>query len=205
MNSPLRLLLVSGMLVVGGFAQAQENPPAETEAAEPGERPMKEHLASWGRDYVTKVKPDRRIEDIPPEELALVEPAPPEKPTPPPNPQPAPESARAGEDRSVMMDPVIVEGRRETPLGRQLRAHDREYAKTEKRTEPTALDSVLNHPWISLFGPYTAQNRAAMARFEMRIMNMERQLLIAISVAESEAEKRQLQSMLNELRAMRRW
>ena len=160
---------------------------------------MKDALMDLVREDATRTPRDPSLDDLTQEERDAIVPAREvdQPPDPPEMPKaPSPESA-------VTMDPVIVEDRREPTLKKDLQALDEAAAREERATKPTTLDRILNHPLLSFLGGMNAEARAAMARQRLRIMDVERMLLISIELAETEAEKAELRSYLWELRKMR--
>ena len=162
------------------------------------ERRVRGEVLSRVLEDRSKYPADPRMEDIPEEERARIEPAPPAT-RPVREVEPKDESAES----AVVMDPVVVEERRASPLHRTLLEHDRAVAAEQVRTVPTTLDAILNR--FPILGGYGAGYRAAVARRNVRIMETERRLLIAISMAQDEAEKQELRRYLWDLREIRRW
>jgi hypothetical protein len=186
MHVPIRLIgLVASAFLAVGHAQ--------------DDRRMAQELQRLVQEERPKYPVDPRLDDLSPEERANIEPAPPAVPPPPADALPA-----DAEENVVRLAPVIVEERRVSPLTWKLRELDRAAAAEQARTVPTTLDWMLNHPRISIFGPYNAATRAAIARRNLRVMSMERMLLVAIQAAETEAEKAELRGYLAEMQAMRR-
>ncbi|HEX2099845.1 MAG TPA: hypothetical protein VHF69_04225 [Candidatus Synoicihabitans sp.] len=195
MNTSIRWFVawVACDLAVGSMLLATEPTP---------ERRMSSELMRLLHADAQTAPRDPKLEDLTADERADIDRAPP--PDPPQRREQKPAPSEEGEP-PLELDPVIVEGRRTGRLKHDLQAHDYHVHKEQQATKPTTLDSILNHRWLSWLGPYSAETRAAIARRNIRIMDTERQLLIAIQTAPTEEERRQLQQYLAELRQMRQW
>jgi hypothetical protein len=99
------------------------------------------------------------------------------------------------------VDPIELKLRKLAPVFAELQ---RQHEQALEATEPTWLDSVLNHPAISIFGGYNADARAAQARARVESLSLERMLLIALAQAQTDEEKANIQSILAAMRAARR-
>jgi hypothetical protein len=119
----------------------------------------------------------------------------------PPAPTPAQEPAS-------VLPKVEVKRDRITELDRQLEKQNAEIAREKVNTKPTALDDTLNGGKISktlaIFGGQSSDDRANVAKERVAMMEEERELIEAISQAQSKEEKEELQKTLDAMRAMRR-
>lgn len=121
------------------------------------------------------------------------------------NTTPAPTPAQ---EPASVLPKVEVKRDRITELDRQLEKQNAEIAREKVNTKPTALDDTLNGGKISktlaIFGGQSSDDRANVAKERVAMMEEERELIEAISQAQSKEEKEELQKTLDAMRAMRR-
>ena len=131
--------------------------------------------------------------------------------TPPPTPAadsktqaattPAPEPTK-------VLPKVEVRKGRITELDRQLEKQNQEIAREKKNTKPTPLDDTLNGSKVStalaFLGGQSSNDRSAVAKERVSMMEEERDMIEAIAQATSKEEKAELQKTLDSMRAMRR-
>lgn len=112
------------------------------------------------------------------------------------------------EEPAVLMEKVEVTNSRITEIDRKLHEKDVEIASEKERAKPTKLDETLNNPTLSkglaIFGGASSEQRSAMAKERVSLMEDEREILEAMKAARTDAEKAELQDMLDEIKTMRR-
>ena len=183
---------------------ATENPPAPTEKKQASEEEIKARLADhlarkYAKNEATKkesAKRESQSQVPPPAASAPATSAKSDAKTP------------AAEEPATVLPRVEVRKDRITELDRQLAKQDREIAAEKQNTKPTALDETLNGPkvskFFSIFGGQSSDDRANIARERVAMMEEEKDMLEAISQAQTKEEKAELQKTLDSMRAMRR-
>ncbi len=109
---------------------------------------------------------------------------------------------------ATLLPRVEVRQGRITELDLQVRQQEREIAREMKNTKSTDLDKALNNPEIShalsIFGGTSNEFRESVAKERISLMEAERDLMEEIAHAKTKEEKQELQSQLDDLKAIRR-
>lgn len=109
---------------------------------------------------------------------------------------------------ATVLPEVRIRKDRITELDQQLAKQNKEIAREKQNTKPTALDETLNSPKLSkafsLFGGQSSEDRSSIAQERVAMMEEEKEIMEAISQAETKEEKEQLQKVLDSMRLMRR-
>jgi hypothetical protein len=212
MNSRLFLLAFATVLLIGARLAADE--PAKKQATE---EEIKARLAEHARKHAMKSA------ELPQKGTATDAAAgatqnksatgtgapvnPKEASTTPPATNATAPQTPAQEPPSVLPK-VEVKRDRITELDRQLEKQNAEITREKVNTKPTALDDTLNGGKVSkalaIFGGQSSDDRANMAKERVAMMEEERDLIEAISQAQSKEEKEELQKTLDSMRSMRR-
>jgi hypothetical protein len=120
---------------------------------------------------------------------------------------PVPAPVTAPEEPNVLPKVEVKKGRI-TELDRQLEKQNQEIAREKKNTKPTPLDETLNGSKVStalaIFGGQSSDDRSAIAKERVSMMEEERDMIEAIAQATSKKEKEELQKTLDSMREMRR-
>ncbi len=119
-----------------------------------------------------------------------------------------PAAAKPDADPATVLPEVRIRKDRITELDEQLAKQNKEIAREKQKTKPTALDETINSPKLSkafaLFGGQSSEDRSSIARERVAMMEEEKEIMEAISQAETKEEKEQLQKVLDAMRTMRR-
>lgn len=143
--------------------------------------------------------------EVPPSQTEV---PPPAATAPAPAAPAEPAKTSAEQEAPTVLPQVDVRKRKITELDQQLAKQNQEIARERKNTKPTALDETINSPKLSkifaIFGGQSSDDRSAIARERVAMMEEERDLIEAIAQAETKEEKEALQKTLDSMRAMRR-
>jgi hypothetical protein len=124
--------------------------------------------------------------------------------------EPADEKAAKASPKETptVLPEVRVRKDRITELDQQLAKQNKEIAREKQNAKPTPLDETLNSPKLSkifgIFGGQSSEDRSSIAQERVAMMEEERDIIEAISQAETPEEKALLQKTLDSMRAMRR-
>jgi hypothetical protein len=123
----------------------------------------------------------------------------------------APTATAAGKpaaEAAQVLPKVDVRKGRITELDVQLAKQNEEIAREKVNTKPTKLDETLNGPKIStalaIFGGQSSDDRANVAKERVAMMEEEKEIIEAISQAQTKEEKAELEKLLAEMKATRR-
>lgn len=144
--------------------------------------------------------------------------APPAEPKAEKKSSPPTASAPAGKDRksapaakqppATVLPQVEVKKGRITELDLQIAKQERDIAREQQNTKPSEVDLALNDTKLArplaIFGGESAQFRKRVASERVELMEAEKDILEAMKLAKTKAEKDKLQKELDELRAVRR-
>lgn len=107
-----------------------------------------------------------------------------------------------------MLPQVEVKKGRITELDLQIAKQERDIAREQQNTKPSEVDLALNDTKfarpLAIFGGESAQFRKRVASERVELMEAEKDILEAMKLAKTKAEKDKLQKELDELRAVRR-
>lgn len=117
-------------------------------------------------------------------------------------------SAQVGKEAVTLMPKVEVKKTRISVLDQQLAQQDELIARERKNLKSSEADLALNDEKVAkplaIFGGDSAQFRKRVASERVELMEVEKDLLQAIAVANTKAEKAELQKQLDQIRAVRR-
>lgn len=120
----------------------------------------------------------------------------------------APGTAAPKEEPVIVLPKVEVNRARITELERELHEKDLEIARETGNTKASELDQTLNNPKISsalaIFGGKSSEVNESLAMQRVRLLEAERDVLAAMLLAKTQAEKDALQKELAAFKAMRR-
>lgn len=115
---------------------------------------------------------------------------------------------KTAQQPATMLPQVEVKKGRITELDQQIAKQEQEIAREKKNTKPTEVDLALNDAKVAkplaIFGGESAQYRKRVASERVELMEAEKDILEAMKLAKTKAEKDKLQKELDELRAVRR-
>jgi hypothetical protein len=121
---------------------------------------------------------------------------------------PAPAAVKPKEEPITMMPTVEVRNARITELEKQLHDKDVEIAHERKNTKSSDLDNALNGAKVSsalsIFGGKSTEVNESLAYQRLRLLEAERDVLEALLLSKTEAERDELQKELEAFKAMRR-
>jgi len=117
-------------------------------------------------------------------------------------------AAKVGTAAVTMMPKVEVKKTRISVLDQQLAQQEELIARERKNLKPSQADLALNDEKIAkplaVFGGESAQFRKRVASERVELLEVEKDLLQAIAVSKTKAEKAELEKQLAEIRAVRR-
>ena len=120
----------------------------------------------------------------------------------------SPAKTKTADQPATVLPQVEVKKGRITELDQQISKQEQEIAREKKNTRATEVDRALNDSKIAkplaIFGGESAQFRQRVASERVELMEAEKDILEAMKLAKTKAEKDKLQKELDELRAMRR-
>ena len=130
-------------------------------------------------------------------------------PSPSPSPNETEKTAASPDPNAATVLPEVrIRKDRITELDQQLAKQNKEIAREKQNTKPTALDETINSPKLSkafaLFGGQSSEDRSSIAQERVAMMEEEKEIMEAISQAQTKEEKEQLQKVLDSMRTMRR-
>lgn len=116
--------------------------------------------------------------------------------------------AKTAQQPATMLPQVEVKKDRITVLDQQIAKQEQDIAREKKNTKPTETDLALNDLKVAkplaIFGGESTQFRQHVANERVELMEAEQDILEAMKLAKTKAEKDKLQHELDQLRAMRR-
>jgi len=114
----------------------------------------------------------------------------------------------AANEPATVLPRIEVRKERVTKLDVEIARQEHEIQLEKQNTKPTKLDQALNDSKVaralSIFGGESAQFRAGVANERVQLMQSEKEILEAMKLAKTRAERDELQKQLDELRAYRR-
>lgn len=117
-------------------------------------------------------------------------------------------AAKVGQEPATVLPKMEVRKSRITVLDQQLALQEEAIARERKNLKPSEVDLALNDEKVAkplaLFGGDSAQFRKRVASERVELMEVEKDLLQAIAQARTKKEKEELQSQLDQIRAVRR-
>ncbi len=125
-------------------------------------------------------------------------------------PQVAPPAATpiATKQTPTVLPQVEVRKARITEIDREIAKQEEAIAREKKATHATEADKALNNPEVtkavSIFGGQSSELRANQAKERVNLMESEKDLLEAMKLAKTKAEREELQKAIDDMRAMRR-
>lgn len=115
---------------------------------------------------------------------------------------------KAAPEPATVLPKVEVRRERITILDQQIAKQEQDIAREKQNTKTTEMDRALNDPRVakklSILGGESAQHRATIASERVNLMEAEKDILEAMKLARTKAEKAELQKQLDEIRALRR-
>jgi type IV secretory pathway VirB10-like protein len=116
--------------------------------------------------------------------------------------------AKVGQEPATVLPKVEVRKSRITVLDQQLALQEEAITRERKNLKPSEVDLALNDQKVAqplaIFGGESAQFRKRVASERVELMEVEKDLLQAIALARTPKEKQELQSQLDQIRAVRR-
>jgi hypothetical protein len=117
-------------------------------------------------------------------------------------------AAKVGQQPATVLPKMEVRKSRITVLDQQLALQEEAIARERKNLKPSEVDLALNDEKVAkplaIFGGESAQFRKRVASERVELMEVEKDLLQAIAQARTKKEKDELQSQLDQIRAVRR-
>lgn len=123
-----------------------------------------------------------------------------------PSPSPEPEQTRvlpSPDPHVVVLEKIVVEAERDPEIKARIAYLEDQaawYRQEIATVEDSPLDEVLNHPKLSILGPFSTSNRIAFARSRLSLLEAEIQLLRALQATTDLVERQKIRSMIMELR-----
>ncbi len=202
---PLALLSIGLTLVVAADEPAKETAPPKQATKEEIQARLAEHM----RKKEAKAAADRAAEakaDDQSKADAVATAAPVAKDSAAKTPPPA--NAKAAPEAAQVLPKVDVRKSRVTELDLQLGKQNQEIAREKTATKPTKLDEALNGEKISsalaIFGGQSSDDRANVSKERVAMMEDEKDIIEAISQAQTKEEKADLEKLLADMKATRR-